>query len=159
MTITQPNSTSRKPDPGVLAMYAGLVLSVVATIVPYVDRATSQTLTAHVRAGYPSYSPERVDSTVTVWLAILSVVGLLGIASWVATIWAVRARRRMARWAATAMFALGTTVGLALLLSKEPTGQLALPPLLGWVALLPCLAGAVAVIQLWRRSSHALNSA
>ncbi|MEU6077438.1 hypothetical protein [Micromonospora sp. NPDC047074] len=133
-------------------MYVGLALTVVATIAPYVDRATAHVLADHIRTGYPTYSPERVDSAVTTYLIILTVVGVLGVGSWAWTMWAVRSGRRWARWAATAAFALGTSVALTGLLVKDTSGDTGLAPLLGWLTVAPCLAGLVAVAMLWRRS-------
>jgi cytochrome bd-type quinol oxidase subunit 2 len=133
------------------AMYAGLVLTVVATIAPYVDRATSNMLARHIRDGYPAYTQAPVDSAATAWLVILSVIGTLGVASWIWTIWAVKTGRRWATWAATTMFALGTCIALTALLVKDTSGDTGLPPLLGWIGMMPCLAGFAAVTTLWRR--------
>jgi len=110
------------------AMYAGLGLTVAAMIVAYVDHA------------------------VTTYLVYLSVVGALGIICWLAAIWAVKAGKRWARGAATALFALGTGIALLDLLIKDTSGDTGLPPLLGWAGMLPCLAGLLAVTLLWRRS-------
>lgn len=134
------------------AMYAGLGLTVVAMIVPYVDHATANMLAGHIRAGYPAYTQARIDSAVTTYLVYLSVVGALGIICWLWTIWAVKAGKRWARGAATAMFALGTGIALIDLLVKDTSGDTGLPPLLGWAGMLPCLAGLLAVTLLWRRS-------
>jgi hypothetical protein len=132
-------------------MYAGVVLTLVATVAPFVDRATSAVLADHIRDGYPSYTHAQVDAAVTMWLVILSVVGALGITSWAAMIWAVRAGRSWAPWAAGAMFVLGTAVALSALLAEDTSGDTGLAPLLGWIGVLPCVAGAVAVAMLWRR--------
>ena len=134
------------------AMYAGLGLTVAAAIVAYVDHATANVLAGHIRAGYPVYTRARIDSAVTTYLVYLSVVGALGIICWLATIRAVKAGKRRARGAATAMFALGTGIALTDLLIKDTSGDTGLPPLLGWAGMLPCLAGLLAVTLLWRRS-------
>jgi plastocyanin len=135
------------------AMYASLALTVVATIVPYVDRATGNVLADHVRAGYPTYIQARIDSAVTTYLVYLSVVGALGIISCLGTIWAVKAGKRWVRGAATAMFALGIGIALTGLLVKDTSGDIGLPPLLGWVGMFLCLVGLLAVTLLWRRSA------
>jgi hypothetical protein len=129
-------------------MYAGLGLTVVAAIVPY----TANVLADHIRAGYPTYPQARIDTAVTTYLVLLSIVGALGIFAWVWTIWAVKVGKRWARGTATAMFALGTGVALTGLLVKDTSGDTGLPPLLGWVGMLPCLAGLLAVILLRRRA-------
>lgn len=140
------------PRPAVGAMYVGLVLTVVAVIVAYVDHATANVLADHIRAGYPGYSQARIDTAVTTYLVYLSVIGALGIACWLWTIRAVRAGRRWARGAATVMFVAGAAVALFDLFVRDTSGDTGLPPLLGWVGMLPCLAGLVAIALLWKRS-------
>ena len=133
-------------------MYAGLGLTAVAMIVPYVDHATANVLADHIRSGYPTYTQTRIDSAATTYLVYLSVVGALGIICWLWAVRAVKAGKRWARGAATAMFALGTGIALTDLLVKDTSGDTGLPPLLGWAGMLPCLAGLLAVTLLWRRS-------
>ena len=65
---------------------------------------------------------------------------------------ALKAGKRWARGAATVMFALGTGIALIDLLVRDTSGDTGLPPLLGWAGMLPCLAGLLAVMLLWRRS-------
>lgn len=134
-----------------MAMYAGLALTVLATIAPYADRGTTHLLADHIRAGYPSYPQARVDSAVTTYLVVLSVIGALGVLAWLTTAWAVTAGKRWARPAATVMFVLGTGIALAGLLTKDTSGVTGLPPELGWAGMSPCPAGLVAVTLLWRR--------
>jgi hypothetical protein len=129
-----------------------LGLTVAAMIVAYVDHAAGNVLAGHIRAGYPAYTQARIDSAVTTYLVYLSVVGALGIICWLAAIWAVKAGKRWALGAATALFALGTGIALLDLLIKDTSGDTGLPPLLGWAGMLPCLAGLLAVTLLWRRS-------
>ncbi|MGW5123470.1 hypothetical protein ACWEQ7_05265 [Streptomyces sp. NPDC004069] len=133
------------------AMFTGLGLTVIATIVPYVDRATTHLLADHIRAGYPTYAPTRIDSAVTAYLVLLSVVGALGVLAWLWTIWAVRAGKWWARPAATVVFVLGASAGLTGLLTKDTSGDTGLPLTLGWVGMVPCLAGLLAVALLWGR--------
>jgi hypothetical protein len=159
MTSSAPARGSTRPHhgngrtnrPAVATMYAGLATTVVATIVPYVDRATSNTLADHIRAGYPSYTRARIDTAATAYLVCLSVIGILGVLGWLWTVHAVKTGKRWARAVATAMFALGTSVALTDLLIKDTSGDTGLPPLLGWVGVLPCLPGLLAVTFLWRR--------
>ena len=134
------------------AMYAGLGLTVVAMLIAYVDHATANVLAGHIQAGYPGYSRARIDDAVTIYLIYLSVVGVLGIISWLGTIRAIRAGKRWARWVATAIFVVATLIALTGLLIKDTSGDTGLPPLLGGVGMLPCLAGLLAVGLLWRRS-------
>lgn len=154
--MTAPTSITHERST-VLAMYAGLALTAAATIVAFVDHATTDVLADHVRAGYPDYSRTRVDSAVATYLVYLSVVGALGIIAWTWFIWAVKARKRYAPAAATTTFVLATSVALTDLLVKDTSGDTGLPPLLGWVGVLPCVPGLVAVTLLWkdRRAARA----
>lgn len=145
-------TTTHHQRPAIGAMYAGLGLTVIAVIIPYVDHATANVLADHIRAGYPAYAQARIDSAVTTYLVYLSVVGALGIICWLGTIRALKAGKRWARGAATAMLALGTGIALIDLLVRDTSGDTGLPPLLGWAGMLPCLAGLLAVVLLWRRS-------
>ncbi|GAA4632060.1 hypothetical protein GCM10023196_063940 [Actinoallomurus vinaceus] len=135
----------------IAATYTGLGLTVFATIVPYLDRATTHLLADHIRAGYPTYTQTRVDSAVTTYLILLSVIGAFGVIAWLWTAWAVKAGKRWARPAATVMLVLGTSVALTGLLTKDTSGETGLPPALGWAGMAPCLAGLLAVALLWRR--------
>jgi len=144
-------TTAQHDRSAVRAMYAGLGLTVAAVIVAYVDHATGNVLAGHIRAGYPTYTPARIDSAVTTYLVYLSVAGAIGAVCWLAAIWAVKAGKRWARGAATALFALGSVIALTDLLIKDTSGDTGLPPLLGLAGMLPCLAGLVAVTLLWRR--------
>ena len=133
----------------IAAMVVGLVLTIVATIAPFVTSA----LRDHIRSSYPAYTDARVASAVSAWLIILTVIGALGVAGWLWSIWIVVTTKRWASWAATAMFALGASVAIADLLIKDKSGDIGLAPMLGWVGVLPSVAGLVAVVLLWRRSS------
>jgi hypothetical protein len=133
-------------------MYAGLVLTVVATVAAYVDRYTTHALAHHVRHGYPAYSTERVDSAVSDWLAVLTVVGVLGVAGWTVSIWAVRRGARATRLSASVLLVAGLALALTCLLTKDTSGEVGLAPALGVLGLLPSLAGTAAVGLLWRGS-------
>jgi hypothetical protein len=123
------------------------------TIHPLPPRWLESTSRGPISAGpYPTYSQARIASAVTTYLVYLSVVGALGTICWLSTIWAVKAGKGWARAAATALFVLGTSIALTDLLIRDTSGDTGLPPLLGWVGMLPCLAGLFAVTLLWRKS-------
>ena len=138
----------------IAAMYAGLATTVIAAIIPYVDRVTSNTLADHIRAGYPTYPQARIDTAAATYLVYLSAVGVLGVVGWLCTVRAVKTGKRWARGAATAMFVLGTNIALTDLLIKDTSGDTGLPVLLGWAGILPCLPGLLAVILLWSKESE-----
>jgi hypothetical protein len=132
-------------------LWLGLALTVVATVVPFVDAGATHALADHVRAGYPGYTPSQVDSAVTAYVAILAAVGLLGVAGWLLTIREVRRERRWAPWLATALLVAGAGLALAGLTVTDTDGAVGLAPAVAWLQVLPCLAGLAAVVQLWRR--------
>lgn len=135
------------------AGYAGLALTIAAILVLYADHLTANVLAAHIRAGYPSYTAARIDAATTVYLVYLSVLGVLGIAGWAITIGAVARRKPWARWLATGLFVAGTGIALFNLTVRDTSGDTGLPALLGWAGILPCVAGLVLVITLWRRGT------
>lgn len=136
--------------PSILAMYIGLMLTIVTMIVLYVDHATANVLADHIKAGYPSYSQSRIDSAVMIYLVYLSVVGALGIVSWFWVIWAASKNKWWTRWVAAVMFLLGTSTALFNLFVRDTSGDTGLPPLLGWVGILPSIAGLLVLILLWK---------
>jgi hypothetical protein len=144
--------TTQQGRAATAAKYTGLALTGLATMVPLVDHATANVLADHIRAGYPSYSAARIDSAATTYLIYLSALGAIGIGSWVWSIRAVKAKRRWARETVTAIFVLATAIALFGLMIKDTSGDTGLPPLLGGVGLLPCVAGLLAVSLLWRKS-------
>ncbi|MDC5697197.1 hypothetical protein OO014_07990 [Intrasporangium calvum] len=134
----------------IVAMYAGLALTAVATASGWVDRASGNVLADHLRAGYPSYSVARIDTAVSTWLGYLSILGALGAIGWWWAIRSVRKRRRWARTTATGLFGAGLAVALFNLVVRDTSGDTGLPPLLAWIGMLPALAGLLAVALLWR---------
>jgi hypothetical protein len=129
------------------AIYAGVALTVVAAIVPHLD---TNGLAGHIRSGYPHYSQTRIDSAVTTYRIYLTVLGAFGIVAWLWTLRSVKAGKRWAPAVATALLALGAGVALFDLLVRDTSGETGLPPLVGWVGLLPCLPGVVAVTLLFK---------
>jgi hypothetical protein len=132
----------------VVAMCTGLALTIVATLVPIIDQASSDELARHLHDVYAGYNVD-VPPTSAV-LAYLVTIGALGIMAWLWMLWAVTKQKRWARPAATAIFVLASGLAVANLTVRE-YGQTILPTQVGLVGLLPCLAGLAAVTLLWRR--------
>jgi hypothetical protein len=156
MTLTH-TTTARNQDRtggAISVMYTGLLLTVAATVAPYVDRAGGQVLAHHIRHGYPAYTPDRVDTAVDAWLGILTVVGVLGVVSWAVAIWAVATRKAWALPTVTVLFLAGAGLALAALLTPDSSGDVGLAPLLGWIGMLPSLAGLAAVGMLWTHATR-----
>lgn len=154
MTALQQTTSVPHERAALRTLYTGLVLTVAALIVPFVDHVTSDVLADHIRAGYPDLGRAGVETAVSTYLVTLSTIGVLGIACWLWTIWATRRRKRWSSVLATVLFVLGTCVSLADLLLEDTSGDTGLPALLGWVGMIPCLPGLIAVVLLWaaRRS-------
>ena len=147
---TVDTTPTRHARSAIAPLYVGLALTVVSLLVLYVDHATENVLAGHIRGGYPSYDQASIDAAVMTYLVYLSVVGALGILSWLFAIWATSKGRRWARWFGATMFVVGTSIALFNLLVEDTSGDTGLPPLHGWVGLLPSLAGLAAVIWLRR---------
>lgn len=137
------------------ALHGGLALTLVALLIPYVDRATGNSLVAQIRAGYPSLEPSSIEAAARTYLIYLTVLSVLGILGWLGVIWAVSAGKSWARWVATSLFVVGTSIALFNLTVKDTSGDTGLPPLLGWAGVLPCAAGLVAVAFLWKGKRRA----
>ncbi|REF38377.1 hypothetical protein [Thermasporomyces composti] len=129
-----------------VVMGIGLALTVAVTVYPLANRGL---LADHVRAGYPSYHEGEIATAVTWYLAILAVLGGLGVLSWLGTIWATWVRKGWAPWLATVILAVAVCVVLAGLTVKDTSGDVGLAPAVGWLQVLPCLAGLSAVVLLW----------
>jgi hypothetical protein len=147
---TAQRATPPSLRPAVAAMYAGLVLTVAATVVPFVER---NVLADHVRSGYPEYSDGRVSSSTNAYLIYLAAVGALGVAAW---LWSIRSTRKPGRGAlivTTTAFVLGSGIALTNLFVNESNGDRALPTSLGAVGLAPVLPGLVAVAMVWKATA------
>jgi hypothetical protein len=130
----------------VVAMCAGLALTIVAMLVPIIDQASTDELARHLQDVYAGYNVD-VPPTAAV-LAYLVTIGALGITAWLWMVWAVTKQKRWARPAATTLFVLATGLAVANLTVRE-YGQTILPTQVGLVGLLPCLVGLAAVTLLW----------
>lgn len=142
-------TTTRTP---IATLLAGLGLTVTGLVVLYVDYLAGNVLRGHIRSGYPALPATDIDTAATIYLVYLSILGVLGILFWSVTTWAVATGKRWARWLATAIFLLAGAVALTNLMITDTSGDTGLPPLLGWLGMLPCVAGLAVVVQLWRSS-------
>ncbi|WP_157254581.1 hypothetical protein [Nonomuraea typhae] len=150
-TIRNRPAGARRPA----AMYAGLALTIVATLAPLADILTVDTLTRHVRDAYPAWSPGQIAGDRNAIALFLGITGVLGIICWLVTIRAVRKGRRWARIGSTAALGLAVLMSLVTLTLGGAPYDVVVPPTFGVLTLLPCLAGLVAVVSLWRQGSRA----
>ncbi|MFI6735521.1 hypothetical protein ACIBI9_21560 [Nonomuraea sp. NPDC050451] len=130
-------------------MFGGAVLTLIAALFPLIDQPA---LADHLRAGYPAYGPEEIGGAVTAYTVIVAVVGAIGLLGWFATVWAVRVGKGWARWLASGLLAIAAVIAVAGLTVQDVNGQVGLAPLVGWIQVLPCVAGLAAVVPLWRRA-------
>lgn len=155
--MTAPSPTLASPVHGRPAraalwggLWGGLAMTTVATVAAFVDNATTRLLADHIQASYPDYRAGEIETAVTLYLVILSVVGGLGVLTWIAAIWATARGKRWAPWVATVVLAAAVCIALAGLTVRDTSGDVGLVPLLAWLQVLPCVLGLVAVTQLWR---------
>jgi len=142
-------ATARTREPTASAMYGGMALTVVAAAALLVDLATADTLTARLNAAYPAdYSAAKMASERSTALTYLFGAAAAGVPLWWATLRAHRAGRSWTRPMATMVFVVATCLAVFNL-------AVLLPVTLGVIGLLPCLAGLVAVVGLWRRPAPA----
>jgi hypothetical protein len=132
-------------------LYIGLGLTLLATVFPFIDRATTTVLADHIRDGYPAYDSHDVSNAVTAWLVILTTIGVLGVAGWLVTARAVRAGKAWNRWLATGLLSLAFLLAVTGLTTRDTSGEVGLAPLLGWLQVLPLFPGVAAVVFLWQR--------
>lgn len=142
--------TVTKPRSAIVAMSAGLALTVIATAVPFLGSPAGELISKHIKAGYPSYTADEVGTATSMYLAWLTIAGVLGVAAWLLSIAAVRAGKRWAPWVATSAFVVGAGIGLFDLTIRDTSGDTGLPSLIGWLGMLPAVAGLVAVVLLWK---------
>ncbi|MFU8873148.1 hypothetical protein [Micromonospora sp. SL4-19] len=133
-------------------MYVGVGLTVIATLAPFIDGATTTVLADHIREGYPTYGTGEINTAVTAYTAILSTVGVLGLLGWLGSVWAVRTGKGWARLLATGIFAIAACIAVAAATTRDTNGEVGLAPLLGLLQVLPCVPGLAAVALLWRRA-------
>lgn len=143
--------TANNARSAVVAMSIGLLLTAVVTAAPFLGSPHGELISRHVESGYPSYTAEEVASATGIYLAWLAIAGVLGLACWITCIAATRAGKRWAPWVALVALVVGASIGLFDLTIRDTSGDTGLPPLIGWLGLLPCGAGLVAVLLLWMK--------
>lgn len=137
------------------ALWIGAGLQAVCLALVLLDLWVFGTVQEHVEEAYPAWRPDQVHADRNAIIIYLAVVGVLGIAGWLASLWAV-ARDRSVRAVVTTLFAVGT--GIALIdasVGGEAYDQI-VPLWLGTTHLvLPLLPGIAALLAVWspRRES------
>lgn len=132
------------------ALWFGLGLTILAVVTAQLGRPL---IGDHIHSGYPSLGQAEIATGVNFYATSLTILGALGILGWAVTIWSARRGSRWARWTALILALVGTIVALFDLLVRDTSGDTGLPPLIGIIGLLPCVAGAVAVTLMFTRST------
>lgn len=133
--------------PATLVTGAALTLS--AAVLPMTGYFR-ELLGEHVRVGYPALDSAEVDSAVTAYVAILVAIGVAGLIGWGIALRAVRTGFRGTRWLMAALLATGALIAVSALTIRDTSGDVGLAPFFGWLLLVPCLPGLVALAS-WRR--------
>jgi hypothetical protein len=132
-------------------LWLGLALTVAIGIVPLIDLATTDSLYTHVQDAYPDWPSNLVRGDRNAITIALEINAVLGVLTWLCTIWAVAAGKRWARRAITIAFLAGTS--LALINQSFTGGQYdtVLPSAYGALGLVPSVAGLAALVMVWQR--------
>jgi hypothetical protein len=130
-------------------MYAGAVVSALSLIVGVV---TIGSLKSALRTANPSYTSTQLHTAEVAAIAIIIVLGLLGIGLWLWMAWANKRGANWARITATVFFGLDTLSLLAGFARPEALFS-------RLVGLLIWLIGLGAIVLLWRRESSAFFTA
>ncbi|WP_267615235.1 hypothetical protein [Gordonia bronchialis] len=131
------------------ALILGGLLTLATALIPLIDHLTVHTVADHIANGYPDYSDAEIDSAATVYLVYLIALGLAGTVGWG---WTLRLARRSSPWTgylAAGLCATGWAIGLFNALVRDTSGDVGLPPLIGWIGLLPAVVGLVVLATLW----------
>jgi hypothetical protein len=156
MYPTYPTDSAPQPGPmrpsrpqsvsiAVILMYIAAGLTAIGVIIALITVAS---LKSTIAADNPSLTPTQVNSAEAVGVALVVVIGLIGIGLWVWMAWANGAGKNWARILSTVFFGINTLDLLLQLARPHTVGSLILE-VLGW------LFGLVIIILLWRRESTA----
>ncbi|TDU91568.1 hypothetical protein EV138_5176 [Kribbella voronezhensis] len=122
-------------------------LSLVLGAAAIVDQAGSQSLVEHATTAYTSYGKQPSAGAL---YGLLYGVVVVDVALWLLVAGVARRRRQIAAGLAALMVLISAGLAVLLLASSE-YGVRIFPPLWGLLALLPAIAGAVAIPYLIRR--------
>ncbi|WP_216206423.1 hypothetical protein [Amycolatopsis aidingensis] len=144
MTQTAISSPTRN---AITAMYVGLALTLIAAVVPIIDQ---DSLSKPVVGKYQEYTEAELEGARSFVMAYLITLAAIGVVCWLLMIWAARRQKGWTRVTATTIFVLA--LGIALMnLVLEEYGNKIVPTSMAVAGLLPCVAGLVAVVFLWKR--------
>lgn len=132
--------------PAVRTATAAVALSVVLAVVAVVDQLGGRALADHAAA---MYAPSGKEVPAGLLYGLVYTVAVIDVLLWFVVVRAVRARRRFASGIAVVVVAITATLAVTLLVASE-YGARIFPPLWGVLAILPPVAGILAVVLLTR---------
>ncbi|HWN27292.1 MAG TPA: hypothetical protein VNP37_10050 [Actinomycetospora sp.] len=132
-----------------VATASAVLLSSVLLVAAVVDQIALRSLGDHAVA---LYAPHGVPVAPGVLYALVDAVAVVGVVLWLLVLRAVLSGRRSAPVLAVVAVAITVTLA-AVLLGATEYGAPIFPPVWGVLALLPPVAGSVAVVRLVRRRS------
>ncbi|RIQ22314.1 hypothetical protein [Jiangella rhizosphaerae] len=150
MAVRNERRTSRWQST-VQALQLGVGLQVVCLALPLLDLWFFGSIEGHVEAAYPEWDASEVALDRNAIVIALLVVGVLGLAGWLAALWAAK-RGRAVCATVTTLFVLGmTTVAAVAGAGGDPYDQY-VPLWLGsTILVLLALPGITAVLAVWFR--------
>lgn len=150
MTVQEDVRTSRWQSTS-QALRIGVGLQVVCLALPLLDLWVFGSIERHVEAAYPQWDASEVAKDRNAIVVALLIVGVLGLASWLVSLWAAR-RDRGVRATVTTFFVLGLSTLAAIAgAGGDPYDQY-VPLWLGsTILVLLALPGLAAVLAAWFR--------
>ncbi|SEF16773.1 hypothetical protein [Jiangella alba] len=135
----------------VQALQIGVGLQVVCLLLPLLDLWVFGSVEGNVESAYPQWDASEVTKDRNAIVVALLIVGVLGLAGWLVSLWAVR-RDRAVRATVTTMFVLGmSTLATIAGAGGDPYEQY-VPLWLGsTILVLLALPGLTAVLAVWFR--------
>ena len=144
--VTPPQGPAPQPvTMAVRLMYAGAALSALEIII---GLTTIGSLKSAIRSRYPHYSLSQIHAAELATVAVIVVIGAIGVGLWLWMAWANGRGKNWARIVATVLFAFNT-LNLLSLIARPHSAISLLFALLAW------LAGLGATFFLWQRESSA----
>ncbi|HEY8474255.1 MAG TPA: hypothetical protein VIL37_16685 [Natronosporangium sp.] len=131
------------------AAQIGAGLQAVCIALPLLDLWVFGSVERHVQRAYPEWGPDEVALDRNAIVIYLAIVGVLGLAAWLGTIWAAKRDWRV-RGTVTTLFVAGMgLLGINAGLGGDAYDQI-VPPWLGLTLLvIPALPGVTALVAAW----------
>lgn len=149
LTTTRATSTSRKK--AILSILVGFALTLGSVFYIAIDAMTTNRLTDHVRAAYPTWPQSDINADKIAIASYMVGFGVLAMVAWLWSAWAANKEKPWARVAITTVFIVGTSLALMNATLSGGAYDQIVPTIYGVAGLIPSIAGLVTVILLWKR--------